>query len=295
MFDFGMDYERIRWVNEHKDISREIILGIAADKPKERAEAIKRNPLGNLEVVCKIDAARGRDPIKYSFGKRADVYLEVAGVPVRNRLLLSSGVTLNIGQQKIFGPLMDAMADGGIAAVVGGRSGGKTTLACEVMRRCILDIGWTGMYLRAGSIARRIKATFSKTAAESEYAVVSEIVESGVLVLDEYYDASDWESRVLDEIIDERYGRMRPTLIVSNLQPNHLLEALGPSVAARLRETGDIFPLLGENERERIRNARKGKQADQKSDSGREDARTEAGKRPQKPPETGRRGDRGER
>tara|TARA_R100001163_G_C5059268_1_gene195941 strand:- start:1392 stop:1640 length:249 start_codon:yes stop_codon:yes gene_type:complete len=61
-----------------------------------------------------------------------------------------------------------------------------------------------------------------------------------LLVLDEFTEirGNEFEQEELTRIVDKRYGKMVPTLIIGNDKPEDAMNILGPSIWSRLMEEG---------------------------------------------------------
>ena len=49
---------------------------------------------------------------------------------------------------------------------------------------------------------------------------------------------TDWEHAQFVQAFDERYGAMRSTILIANLEPKAFEEFVGPSIWSRICETG---------------------------------------------------------
>ncbi len=63
-----------------------------------------------------------------------------------------------------------------------------------------------------------------------------------LLVIDEMHERveSEHEDKMLSHLIDKRYGRIKPTLLIANIQPSEMQQAFGASVLSRLTEDGKV-------------------------------------------------------
>jgi DNA replication protein DnaC len=143
--------------------------------------------------------------------------------------------------------LWDRIGSGFLIALVGNRGSGKTQLAEQAVKGAT-STELSAFYTRAMTIFLEIRATY-RSETLTELAVVEKFCTPRLLVIDEIQvrGDSEWEGKVLDNIIDERYGAMRDTLIVGNLKPDTLRKSLGPSVMDRLNETGRIIECAWES------------------------------------------------
>ena len=121
-----------------------------------------------------------------------------------------------------------------------GRPGtGKTHLGCAIAQY-LIGKGLTAYYSTVQRALRRVKDTWSRDAAESEATAIKAMTSVDLLVLDEIgvQFGSDTEKTLLFDILNERYERRRPTLLLSNLAKEDVAKFLGERVMDRLREDG---------------------------------------------------------
>lgn len=119
----------------------------------------------------------------------------------------------------------------------GGVGTGKTMLSCLVAKH-IIGQDLHAIYTTAGSLFREYKATFGGEGTEG--AVIEKYARPDLLIVDEIgvQYGSDTERNVLYDIVNRRYERMRPTIIISNLAPLAVQELVGERVLSRLQENG---------------------------------------------------------
>ena len=98
------------------------------------------------------------------------------------------------------------------------------------------------IYRTVGSLIGDIRATFNDRSGESEAHILREVIGADLLVLDEVgaTKQSEFELATLFSIINGRYEQCRPTIIVSNLSPAELNDAIGARCVDRIRENGCI-------------------------------------------------------
>lgn len=87
---------------------------------------------------------------------------------------------------------------------------------------------------------RRVRDTWSRDSHETESQAVATLVQPDLLILDEVgvQSGSDFEKHLLFDILNERYEKRRPSLLLSNLELDDVRGYLGERVFDRLREDG---------------------------------------------------------
>ena len=136
-------------------------------------------------------------------------------------------------------------------ALVGNRGAGKTQIACDAIK-LMIGTGRDALYAHAMTYFLDLRATYrSETVAEKD--VIERYRRPRLLVIDEAQlrGETDFEQRMLDYLIDLRYGDLSDTLLISNMTPDVLAKALGESISDRLRETGFVLPCKWESFRGR--------------------------------------------
>jgi DNA replication protein DnaC len=122
---------------------------------------------------------------------------------------------------------------------------GKTHLAAAMLQQAIRNFGESGLigrYVTAGGIIRSVKETFgARNKTESD--VYAELLKPHLLVIDEVgvQHGTDFERQVLFEVINGRYERMSPTVVVSNLGVPELRQCMGDRAVDRLRDRGGLI------------------------------------------------------
>jgi len=131
----------------------------------------------------------------------------------------------------------DVLKTGRSAIFCGMPGTGKTHLsigiAIEFMRH-----GKYPLFTTVQRIMRRMKSTFHKDADETERDVMRLYVEPDLLIVDEIgvQFGSDFEKNLMFDILNTRYERRLPTLLLSNLTAKEVKTFLGDRVYDRLRE-----------------------------------------------------------
>lgn len=144
---------------------------------------------------------------------------------------------------------------GGIVVMVGDRGPGKTQMAAEIARTgnwpgdrdeytrgdgLTIHKGKTALYRRSMDIFLDLREASKNHVKSSEKEVLAKLSNVGLLVIDEYQERgeSDWENRIMKNLLDKRYADGRPTIIIANMTRKEMFESLGASIVDRARENG---------------------------------------------------------
>lgn len=135
-------------------------------------------------------------------------------------------------------------AVGRSAMLLGTVGTGKTHLGAAMLQAVIREHahdGLRGLYATAGSIIRDMKATFGNRG-RTESDVYADLIRPDLLVIDEVgvQHGTDFERQVLFEVINGRYEKVKPTIVVSNLGVTELRQCLGDRAVDRLRDKSGI-------------------------------------------------------
>lgn len=137
-------------------------------------------------------------------------------------------------------------AQGRCLMLLGKVGTGKTHLASAIANYIVSELGYTALYITVSALIRHIRATFGNDAEYSEKDAYELFSEPDLLVIDEIgvQKGSDFELSTLFEVINSRYEKMLPTLIISNGDPEDLKTYLGDRVVDRLCENKGKFILF---------------------------------------------------
>ena len=126
---------------------------------------------------------------------------------------------------------------------------GKTHLALSIIREC------GGMYRLSPNIVEELRRAKSFTAKESEAEILENYGNARLLVIDEIGRgvAAAEEQYMLYQIINERYNRQKPTILISNQTKKDFLNYVGIAAADRLTESAQVVEFTGQSYRATLR------------------------------------------
>lgn len=218
--------------------------------------------LANREIVgrcplCEVDAA------SVAAARKRDGQLRVlyAQIPARyHDRTFSNYRTATTSQHRIkkvcaaFAANFDTRSHQGCSLVLSGSPGtGKTHLVCAIARDVVLLHGRTVWYVTAAHALRQVKATYGTTASGTERDALERFQKPDLLILDEVGGGSDYERAMLSDVLCERYARVRPTVLVSNLSRDELAAYLGERTMDRFREgDGAVLVLQWDSYRDKV-------------------------------------------
>ena len=121
---------------------------------------------------------------------------------------------------------------------VGNTRTGKTHLAIAILNE-IIKKGYTGTFVKMADIILAIKASWGSKET-NENAVLKTFIDLDLLVIDECaINADEREKDKLFYIVDKRYERRKPVIIISN-EINELKKKIGDRIVARLMESNFV-------------------------------------------------------
>lgn len=177
--------------------------------------------------------------------KRVEGYLKAAGIPLafmgRNfgnyvveTEAMGNARSIAIEFAETF--WTRAIPDGLVLVFGGGTGTGKSHLALAVAQT-VLKRG-TAMYMDVADLIQRVRGTWRRDSDRSEESMMGLLASIDLLVIDEVgvQRGTADEQNTLTDIINRRYRDMRPTILLTNLPGDELIELLGPRVMSRLTE-----------------------------------------------------------
>lgn len=132
---------------------------------------------------------------------------------------------------------------------IGNVGTGKTHLALGIVREC------GGLYRLSPNIVEEIRRAKSFTSNRTEADILDDYGRAQLLVIDEIGRgvAAAEEQYMLYQIINERYNRRKPTILISNQTKKDFLNYIGMAAADRLTESAQAVEFTGKSHRAEIR------------------------------------------
>ena len=132
---------------------------------------------------------------------------------------------------------------------------GKTFLASLILNECIITKQLTARYVNVTrDFLNIIRSTYNVESniygqGEDFFNVISNV---DILLIDDFgvQKDSDWEQRMLYDLIDSRYESEKLTLITSNLEPKEIKSLFSGRIHSRLKEMTREQDLIGEDYRD---------------------------------------------
>ena len=158
---------------------------------------------------------------------------------------LDSYIAKTSGQQtalafcKEYANNFDEVLKTGRSAIFCGRVGtGKTHLAIGIALS-IMQQQRSPVFVTVQRLIRRVKDSWH-TKEETASEVIEAFASPDLLILDEIgvQFGSEFEKQILFDVLNERYEKLKPSILLSNIPKEQLGEYLGERVADRLRENG---------------------------------------------------------
>lgn len=124
---------------------------------------------------------------------------------------------------------------------------GKTSIAAAAAREIILS-GEGLLFVRTIDFLNKVRKGFNSDKAVD---VFDEFKQAPILILDDLGTEkwSAWVNEVVYDLIDYRYGYLKPTIVTSNLMASEISKLFGPRIASRLRHAGPVVKIGGPDRR----------------------------------------------
>ena len=158
----------------------------------------------------------------------------------------ASGQHKALAFAKEYAENFDEVLQTGRSAIFVGKPGtGKTHLAIGIALS-IMQQQRAPLFVTVQRLIRRVKDSW-QTKTETESEVIDAFASPDLLILDEVgvQFGSEFEKQVLFDVLNERYEKLKPSILLSNIPSEQLADYLGERVTDRLRENGGA--LIGFN------------------------------------------------
>lgn len=145
----------------------------------------------------------------------------------------------------------------GIVALIGGRGTGKTQMAWQIAKNVRLNdvvknttengfskqICRPAIYRTAMDIFLELRSTYGAASKKTEWDLMKEYENAALLVIDEINvtTGSTFEDLKITAIMDKRYQRLRPTILIGNVDLQQFSDRMGKSIVNRIEEDGIIL------------------------------------------------------
>ena len=132
-----------------------------------------------------------------------------------------------------------------MAYLWGIRGTGKTQIAARVGFRMRKASQGVGRRVLVSEYLKLLKSSYNGNMEQKQTIrnLTLRMENAPLLVLDEFTEirGNEFEQEELTRIVDKRYGKMVPTLIIGNDKPEDAMNILGPSIWSRLQENGGLI------------------------------------------------------
>lgn len=120
---------------------------------------------------------------------------------------------------------------------------GKTHLASVICRQVATQNDARPLYTTVSRMIRHIRSSYNRDADYNESQALKKFTHADLLVIDEVGVklSSDHERSMLFEIVDERYQRLMPTILISNLKIGEIGKHTDERMVDRLSENGTLM------------------------------------------------------
>jgi DNA replication protein DnaC len=136
-----------------------------------------------------------------------------------------------------------ANLESGKGAIFMGSPGtGKTHLAAGIAISIMGAEERSALYISAMRAIRKVKESWGHGAKQTESEVIASMVYPDLLIVDEIgvQSGSDFEKNLLFDILNERYEKRKPTILISNLTKEEVIGFVGERVMDRMKEDGGM-------------------------------------------------------
>lgn len=162
-----------------------------------------------------------------------------AEVPLRHSKRIGICLSGNGPWWDMYRTLKLKLNSGFVTALLGTRGNGKTQLAVCLIRACC-EAGRSARYVKAMDLFAAMRSGMK---AGVELDAMEQWRKPSLLVIDEAHERGEtqYEHRMLANLIDHRYDAMRDTLLVANQTPESFAASISRSIISRTHEGGETL------------------------------------------------------
>lgn len=233
--------------------------GSVARKCPDHGEynAMLVNMLGNRPIysICPTCANERKGELKKQELKAAEAqrilkYIN-SGIPKRflkasftnYNLAVSQKAVSNLNAVKGYAENFDQVLDLGACFTMCGKPGtGKSHLAAA-LTKALVDLGRPVIFTSMYRMLSRVKATYDKiNRRETEETVIENLTSCDLLIVDEVgiQLSTDKDMSLFFQIVNGRYDRVLPTVLIANLERDELKNFIGERCYDRFQENKGV-------------------------------------------------------
>lgn len=173
--------------------------------------------------------------------ERANIPERFAGCSFENYQAVNKSAQNNLSILRDYANAWPQMLDAGTSLILTGRPGtGKNHLAVALAKSIIEQHQSSVLLTSVMRIIRAVRRTWEKVSENSEEDVIALYTGMDLLIIDEVgiQYGSESEMIILFDILNTRYERMLPTVLISNLALPQISQVIGDRLTDRMVEGG---------------------------------------------------------
>ncbi|MCK0552555.1 ATP-binding protein [Pantoea ananatis] len=192
-------------------------------------------------IVASLEETRGsRKALQVALlTDNANIAERFDGCTLENYVAVNDRARRNLGMLKTYAKRWPDMYKAGTSLILSGKPGtGKNHLAVGLAKAVIAEHQASVLLTSVLKIIRAVRRSWGKNSEYSEEEVIAMYTDKDLLIIDEIgvQYSSDSEKITLFEILNTRYERMLPTVMISNLTPEQISMAIGDRLTDRMVE-----------------------------------------------------------
>ncbi len=130
---------------------------------------------------------------------------------------------------------------------------GKSLLACILLNEVVLRRARSGRFVNLSRMFHKLRSTYSQDSEHygRTWKILEELCNIPYLVLDDFgvERGTEWESEMLYDLVDARYGEERFTIVTTNQSRQEMEELSGGRILSRLVEMCYVVDMGGQDYR----------------------------------------------